>query len=360
MAQRGVGLRERVVDLLERPACVAAFGDVARVDHDAVDETVVDEVGRDHLQPAELTVATADADLERSGRRAATALAQRAEHLVHHAPDRRGARSRTRAKLAPTSKPGEARRRRADVLDVAVLAVHEHVVGRVLGQRPEPLLARSHRLLGPHAGQRRDQRVADDRQRLAVLAGARAAGARYHVSVTEPIASSIPLSQSACVPAIRRTELRGVPGVLLGPAALDLARAGRQDRGVGADEPGQALQHRRRPARSTSSHRRGHERARGLGDQRLGRDARLQRQLGSAAVFGFVGHVLERSDVAGDRPVDVADRGEAACGCAGTRRPGGARASARTTPRRRATPRSSTRRSRRGRRGARRAGRPCR
>ena len=75
-------------------------------------------------------------------------------------------------KLRPDVEPREPDGRRARVLDVAHLVVDEHEVGRVLGQRPEPRLAVAHRLLGAHAGQRRDQRVTDDAEGLPLLTAA--------------------------------------------------------------------------------------------------------------------------------------------------------------------------------------------
>ena len=293
-------------------ARLAPLGDVARVDRRSRRRRrrrcrLVATISSQRYSPLPPRIRTSNG----RQRRAAATLAQRPEDLGDQRRRRRGARCPDRAKLAPTSKPGEPRGRRAEVLDVAVLAVHEHVVRRVLGQRAEPLLARAHRLLGAHAGQRRD-RARHRRPRAArAPRGSRGGCAGATTSVTEPIASSTPLTQSASVPRSAAPTSGAYQACCRGPPpSISLVRAASTAESAPT----------KRASRSSTDDdpvvdvvdRRGHQRARGLGHQRFGRDAGLERAARRGCrSLGLVGDVLERADVAGDRPVGVADRGEA-------------------------------------------------
>ncbi len=138
-------------------AASTPLGDVARVDHDPVDDSVADQVRGDHLEPSVLAVDVADPHLERRAASCRRSLMRSGPKMPATSGTSSGCTMPESVKLAPICRPENRAVDGLRYLNVTGLAVHEHVVRRVLGQGAEPLLARAHRLLGPDARQRRDR-----------------------------------------------------------------------------------------------------------------------------------------------------------------------------------------------------------
>ena len=273
---------------------LAPLGDVAGVDDDAVDTVgrrcrFVAIISSHRYSPSPRRMRTSKG-VELAPRPAARS----GPKIRDHARRRRGARCPDDEARADVE-AGEALGRRALVPDVAVLAVDEHEVGRVLGQRAEPLLAGRAPPARPGPGPAsRCSASPTTAERLQRLAG-------------RPAAPWPPLERdrarsTSCGAVWGAVRRRGpchsgrVPGVPVGRAAGPRA-PGREQRRVGADELGEAVEHRH-DALVDVVGRRGGERPGRLGDERLRRHAGLERLLGPLTVDRLVGDVLERADVA--------------------------------------------------------------